>query len=62
MKHYQVLCRSVDCSDGIYYGDKQVAGWRELERHGYTIWYLLHCSERRLEYIAAEVNREYYPG
>lgn len=57
MKKYQVIHRSPDGTDGLYLGDKLIAGWHELERFGYTLWYLLHCSDKRLAYIAAEVTR-----
>lgn len=58
MDEYTVLHRCADAGEcGLYHKNKMVAGWRELERHGYTIWYLLHCNQKRLAHIAAEVNR-----
>lgn len=57
MEKYQVVHRSPDGTDGLYTGKGElVAGWRELERHGYITWYLLHCSDKRLAYIAKEMS------
>lgn len=58
MDNYTVMHGSSDGGeDGLYHKGKLIAGWRELERHGYSTWYLRHCSQKRLAAIAAEVTR-----
>jgi hypothetical protein len=50
---YTLVTRTTDNSDGIY--DRrghQVVSLRQLEKRGYSLWYLLGCNDKRLAQIA----------
>jgi len=48
----QLIYRTIDNSDGIYRGYRQIVSLHELERRGYSLHYLLGCNAKRIEQIA----------
>jgi hypothetical protein len=52
------MMRSSDAAEcGLWYGDRQMAGWRTLERLGYdlrTQWHMLTWSQKALARVARE--------
>jgi len=55
---YHLIIRTPDNSDGIYHGDQQVISARELEERGYSEYYLLGCTDKRIAQIVQEVRHD----